>query len=52
VSTYLLAPGLFADKVAACGARVVAEPLGAHPLLAEIVLDRYEAQLPGRTAPA
>ena len=55
VSTYLLAPGLFADKVAACGARVIAEPLGAHPLLAEIVLDRYRsnvAQPPGRTAPA
>jgi len=53
VSTYLLAPGLFADKVAACGARVVAAPLGAHPALAEIVLDRYlSAQPPGRTAPA
>jgi len=55
VSTYLLAPGLFADNVAACGARVIADPLGAHPLLAEIVLDRYRssvAQPPGRTAPA
>jgi len=55
VATYLLAPGLFADKVAACGAPVIAEPLGAHPVLAEIVLDRYRsslAQPPGRTAPA
>ena len=53
VSTYLLAPGLFADKVAACRAPVVAEPLGAHPLLAEVVLDRFESgQPPGRTAPA
>jgi sirohydrochlorin ferrochelatase len=55
VSTYLLAPGLFADKVAACGARIVAEPLRAHPLLAEIVLDRYSTargQPPGRIAPA
>jgi len=48
VSTYLLAPGLFADKVAECGARVIADPLGAHPVLAEIALDRY---LSGRGAP-
>jgi sirohydrochlorin ferrochelatase len=41
VATYLLAPGVFHDKVAACGAEVIAAPLGAHPLLAEIVLDRY-----------
>ena len=55
VATYLLAPGLFADKVAACGARVIAEPLGSHPALAEIVVDRYlsvDGQPPGRTAPA
>jgi sirohydrochlorin ferrochelatase len=55
VSTYLLAPGQFADMVAACGAAVVSAPIGAHPALAEIALDRYRAaagQTPGRTAPA
>lgn len=53
VATYLLAPGTFNDAVQACGADVIAAPLGTHPLLAEIVLDRYRnAQLPGRTAPA
>ena len=55
VSSYLLAPGLFADKIAACGARVIAGPLGAHAVLAEIALNRYRgalAQPPGRTAPA
>ena len=55
VSTYLLAPGLFADQVKACGAHVIAEPIGAHPVLTEIVLDRYRSELtqpPGRTAPA
>ena len=57
VACYLLAPGSFADAVAACGAPVVAQPLGAHPVLAEIALDRYRelvavAQPPGRTAPA
>lgn len=57
VASYLLAPGQFADAVSACGAAVVAQPIGAHPVLAEIVLDRYRAQVaaaqpPGRTAPA
>jgi sirohydrochlorin ferrochelatase len=53
VATYLLAPGVFNDAVASRAADVIAEPLGAHPLLAEIVLDRYErSQPPGRTAPA
>ena len=51
VSTYLLAPGLFADKVTACGAPVVAEPLGAHPALPEIVVDRY-LSAPGAQDPA
>lgn len=60
VASYLLAPGTFADQVAACGAGVVSAPIGAHPLLAEIALDRYLERLraggirqpPGRTAPA
>lgn len=58
VASYLLAPGRFADAVGACGAAVVAQPIGAHRVLAEIVLDRYRAQVaaaaqpPGRTAPA
>ena len=55
VASYLLAPGAFATAVADCGAAVVGTPLGAHPALAEIVLDRYRAavgQPPGRTAPA
>ena len=58
VASYLLAPGQFADAVSACGATVIAQPIGAHRVLAEIVLDRYRAQVavaaqpPGRTAPA
>lgn len=55
VASYLLAPGVFYDAVAACGATVVAAPIGAHPTLAAIVVDRYRAavgQPPGRTAPA
>jgi sirohydrochlorin ferrochelatase len=45
VATYLLAPGRFAAEVRSCGADAVAEPLGAHPALARLVLDRYEAAL-------
>ena len=57
VACYLLAPGRFADAVGSCGAPVVAQPLGAHPVLAEIAADRYRdcialRQPPGRTAPA
>jgi sirohydrochlorin ferrochelatase len=43
VASYLLAPGHFADVVAACGAPIVTAPLGADPLIAEIILDRYDA---------
>jgi sirohydrochlorin ferrochelatase len=48
VATYLLAPGRFLDTVTEYGAAVIAQPLGADPLLAEIVLDRYDAVAIGR----
>jgi sirohydrochlorin ferrochelatase len=40
IAPYLLAPGHFADKLSAAGADLVAEPLGAHPAVVELVLDR------------
>jgi sirohydrochlorin ferrochelatase len=43
VATYLLAPGVFHDVLRDSGAAVVAEPIGADPVLAEIVLDRFDA---------
>lgn len=47
-ASYLLAPGRFADAVAAGPASIVSAPLGAHPLIADIVLDRYDvATRPG-----
>jgi sirohydrochlorin ferrochelatase len=46
VASYLLAPGVFHDAVLACGAEVVSAPIGAHPALAEIVLDRYRTAIP------
>jgi sirohydrochlorin ferrochelatase len=54
VVNYLLSPGQFADKVAACRADVIAAPLGAHPAVARLVLERYDAAVdaerPLRTA--
>ena len=45
VASYLLAPGLFADRVAAAalaaGAAAVSAPLGAAPEVADVLLDRY-----------
>lgn len=53
VASYLLAPGAFHDAVTAAGAAITSAPVGAHPVLAELVLARYDAaQVPGRTAPA
>ena len=40
VAAYLLSPGQFADRLAAAGADLVAGPLGAHPAIVELVLDR------------
>ncbi|HEV2781275.1 MAG TPA: sirohydrochlorin chelatase [Actinophytocola sp.] len=41
VASWLLAPGLFHRAVAGCGAGVVAEPIGAHPRVAELIARRY-----------
>ena len=54
VSSYLLAPGAFHDLAVAGGAPVVSQPIGDHPVVAQLLLTRYDAarQVPGRTAPA
>ena len=41
VATYLLAPGLFHDRLAQSGADWVTAPLGAHPAIAALVIDKY-----------
>jgi len=47
VASYLLAPGLFADRIRdaslAAGAAAVSPALGAAPEVADVVLDRYQA---------
>src|SRR5262245_49704467 len=45
VASWFLAPGLFHRRAMACGARVVAAPLGAHPLIARLIVSRYQATL-------
>ncbi|MGO2046956.1 MAG: uroporphyrinogen-III C-methyltransferase [Brachybacterium tyrofermentans] len=45
VATYLLAPGQFHSQLESSGADLVAAPLGDHPLIAEIAVDRYRAML-------
>jgi sirohydrochlorin ferrochelatase len=41
VASYLLAPGSFQDQLAHSGADWVTAPLGEHPALAGLVIDRY-----------
>ena len=41
VASWLLAPGVFHRAVANCGAPVVAEPLGSHPRVADLIVRRY-----------
>lgn len=41
VASYLLAPGLFHDRLAKSGADWITAPLGDHPAVAALVIDRY-----------
>ncbi|TWP49330.1 sirohydrochlorin chelatase [Lentzea tibetensis] len=50
VASWLLAPGAFHGSLASCGADVVSEPIGAHPLVVEALLRRYHAALAHRRA--
>ena len=53
VAPWFIAPGRITDRVAAIAAESnlrMAEPLGAHPLLAECVLDRFDAAIAARLA--
>lgn len=45
VASWLLAPGLFQRRVADSGAEVVAEPLGVHPGVVDLVLLRHHQAL-------
>jgi sirohydrochlorin ferrochelatase len=43
IASYLLAPGLFHDRLAICGATAVAAPLGLHPRIVDLVVERFAA---------
>ncbi|WP_211239470.1 sirohydrochlorin chelatase [Jiangella gansuensis] len=43
VASYLLAPGLFQQRLSSAGADVVAEPIGPHPLVADLIVARYQS---------
>lgn len=47
VASYLLAPGYFQDQLSSAGADWVTDPLGGHPALAGLVIDRYRVAARG-----
>lgn len=44
--THLLAPGFFADRLAAAGADLTTPPLGAHPEIIDLLVRRYREHRP------
>jgi sirohydrochlorin ferrochelatase len=48
VASYLLAPGHFQDLLHESGADWITEPLGGHPALAGLVIDRYRTAVSSR----
>jgi sirohydrochlorin ferrochelatase len=42
VASYLLAPGLFHERIAASGADAVSPPIGAHDAMARLILRRFD----------
>ncbi|GAB7190501.1 sirohydrochlorin chelatase [Kineococcus sp. NUM-3379] len=52
IASYLLAPGVFTDRLAEAGADRVAAPLGADPRIAALALRRYDAALADWAVPA
>lgn len=51
VASYLLADGLFQQRLHGCGADLVSEPLSTHPGLARLVANRFRRALPPVLAP-
>ena len=47
VASYLLADGLFQQRLCVCGADRVSQPLGTHPGLARLIANRFRWAAPG-----
>ncbi|AKK27580.1 sirohydrochlorin chelatase [Mycobacterium sp. EPa45] len=45
IASYLLAPGVFHTRLAACGAQAVTEPLGSHPDLVRLLAHRFTTHI-------
>jgi sirohydrochlorin ferrochelatase len=45
VASYLLAPGVFADRLRVSGAAWISAPLGDHPAVAALIVDRFRSRL-------
>jgi len=43
IASYLLAPGVFHSRLGDCGATGVADPLGAHPAVVQLLASRFMA---------
>jgi uroporphyrin-III C-methyltransferase / precorrin-2 dehydrogenase / sirohydrochlorin ferrochelatase len=52
VASYLLAPGVFHDRLRACGAAWVSAPLGDHPAVAGLVAARFRTAMASASARA
>ncbi|MGW3193151.1 sirohydrochlorin chelatase [Streptomyces sp. NPDC001118] len=52
IASYFTAPGRFATQCAEAAPWIAADPLGAHPAMARLVLQRYEESLTTRGATA
>lgn len=48
VASYLLADGLFQDRLRACGADIVSDPLGTHPGMIRLIAGRFQRAAPVR----
>ncbi|QUR66012.1 sirohydrochlorin chelatase [Mycobacterium spongiae] len=46
VASYLLADGLFQQRLRTCGADVATQPLGTHPGLARLIAGRFRSVMP------
>ena len=51
VASYLLADGLFQERLCACDSDLVSQPLGIHPGLARLIANRFRRAAPGLVPP-
>jgi sirohydrochlorin ferrochelatase len=49
IASYLLADGLFQERLQGCGADSVTQPLGTHPGLARLIANRFRSAAPYRS---